>query len=205
MTDYCTAEQIRAELTVNDDDVVDDSVIARCITDASRAIDSFCDRWFYSAPLKRVYDAPTDGSGVLWLDGDDWLDLDQITNGDGSTIAGSAAGVQRLPLNGVHFNSIRLKPATGLSWLPDDDGDYIGAITVAGSAGYVDRAATDPESVRVVANTNRASIIIALDYYKKRRGLGVEAATVTAAGVILPPRGLPRDAVQLIEGYRRNP
>ena len=85
------------------------------------------------------------------------------------------------------------------------DGDYSGAITVAGSAGYVDRAATDPESARVVSNTNRAAIITAISYYRKRRGLGVDAATVTAAGVILTPQGLPRDAVQLIEGYRRNP
>lgn len=204
MTDYCTSDEVRHELTVNDDDAIDDSVIDRCVTDASRAIDSFCDRWFYSAPATRVYDAPQDASGVLWMDGDDWLAVSEITNGDGSTIAGSAAGVQYLPLNHTHFNSIRFRPSSGLTWLPAD-GDYIGAITVAGSAGYVDRAATDPESQRVVSNTNRAAIITAISYYRKRRGMGVDAATVTAAGVILTPRGLPKDAIQLIEGYRRNP
>lgn len=203
MTDYCTSAEFRAELTVNDDDPVNDSVIVRCITDASRAIDSFCDRWFYSAPMTRVYSAPVDGQ-VLWLGGDDWLVVTTFTNGDGSTIAGSAAGLQYLPLNHTHFNSVRLRPSSGLTWLAAD-GDYMGAVTVAGSAGYVDRAATDPESVRVVSNTNRAALITAMAYYRKRRGLGVDAATVTAAGIILTPQGLPRDAVQLIEGYRRNP
>lgn len=203
MTDYTTLEEIRHELTVNDDDAVDDAVLGSCITAASRAIDSFCDRWFYAAPMTRVYDAPADGT-VLWLGGDDWLAVSAFTNGDGSTIAGSAAGVQYLPANHTHFNSVRLRPSSGVTWLPMD-GDYSGAITVAGSAGYVDRAATDPESARVVSNTNRAAIITAISYYRKRRGLGVDAATVTAAGVILTPQGLPRDAVQLIEGYRRNP
>lgn len=46
MTDYCTEAEFRAY--IKDDTNQDDNSVAAAITSASRAVDAFCDRFFYT-------------------------------------------------------------------------------------------------------------------------------------------------------------
>jgi len=200
---YATLEQVKLEAAIESLSITDDSVLERCIEDASRAIDAYCaGRRFFASAASAALDCPTDGDRVLWLN-DDYLSVSTITNGDGSTVAGSLCDLW--PRNAISKVALRLKDSAGIAWTPTTGGDYLGAISVSGSVGYVDRTATDAKSSVVISNTRRACIITALAYYRKRNGIGSDAVTVTAAGVVLSPQGLPKDAVQLIDGYRVMP
>lgn len=181
-------------------DVLDDAVLETLIADASRAVDTYCGRRFYAAAAAEQYDVPA--GRTLWLRGD-WLAVSSVVNGDGTTLAAGAYDV--LPLGERVRYAIRLRPGANVSWTATPDGDTLGAITVSGSTGYVDRAATDVDSQRIIAVTRRAAIIIAGAYYRKRFGVAVESATVTAAGIVLTPQGIPRDAAELLDGLRYLP
>lgn len=199
---YATLEEVKAEAAIESIDGTDDDVLARCIEDASRAVDVYTGRQFFAASAARYFDTPLDGDRRVYLGGD-WLTVSAITNGDGSSVAASL--VDLLPINAVSHDTVRLKNSASAYWSTTTGGDYLGAIQISGSTGYVDRTSTDPRSAVVISNTKRAAIITALAYYRKRMGIGGEAVTVTAAGLVLSPQGLPRDAVQLIEGYRVMP
>ena len=196
---YCTLAELKAELAAETVDSVDDAVLERIIEDASRAIDAYCGRQFYastgSAP--RYYDVPDDE--YLWLDAD-LLAAGSVWNGDGALI--SASNYSLFPRNSQSHNALALRKGSSVWWTTDANGNDDGVIAVSGSWGYVDRAATDAMSVRVVANTRRACLMLASAYYRKRFGQGADAATVTGAGVVLTPQGMPRDVAQLLEGYR---
>lgn len=199
---YATLDEFKREAAIESLDVLDDAVASDILSDASRAVDAYCARRFYAASTSRTYTAPADGSRELYL-GDDWLSVSGVVNGDGSTVAASAYSL--LPLSGPPYDTIRLRDSALIGWLPTSAGEYVGAITVSGSTGYVDRSASDPRSLRVVSLTHRATLIIALAMYRKRFGVGGETATVTAAGVVLTPQGIPRDAAQLLDGLRVMP
>lgn len=195
---YATLDEVKREAAIESLDILDDDVLERCIEDASRAIDNHCAKQFYAASASYSYDTPTNGSRELWL-GEHWLSVSSVTNGDGLTVA--ASSYQLWPLNAVSKIAIRLRDSSNITWTATSAGDYVGAITVAGSTGYVNRGATDAKSAKIISNTKRACIITALAYYRKRFGVGADAVQVTAAGIVLSPQGLPRDAVELLEGY----
>lgn len=197
---YCTLDELKRELAIESLHVLDDAVLEDIITDASRAVDNHCSRQFFAAAGSGAYDVPDYGDPVLWMD-EDWLTVTSITNGDGSTIAASLTDLW--PKNAVSHVALRLKDSSGLYWTGTTGGDDLGVITLSGSIGYVNRAASDAKSAQIISNTKRACIIVAAAMYRKRNGQETNAATVTAAGVVLAPQGMPRDAAQLLEGYRR--
>lgn len=196
---YCTLAELKRELAVESLHVEDDDVLERIIEDASRLVDGYCARQFHAASASQSYTAE-EREQTLWLD-DDWLSVSGITNGDGTTVAASL--YQLWPLNTVSKCAIRLKDSANVWWAGTSGGDEYGTITVAGSTGYVDRSASDAKSALIISNTKRATIITAVALYRKRTGQETTSATVTGAGVVLTPQGLPRDAAQLLEGYRR--
>lgn len=195
---YCTLDELKRELAIESLHVLDDDVLERAIEDASRLIDAHCARQFYAASASAAYDVPADNT--LWLD-DDWLTVTAASNGDGTAIA--ASDFNLWPNNSINKAAIILKDSASVWWTGTAGGDERGAITIAGSTGYVNRAASDAKSALVISNTKRAVIITAMSLYRKRTGQEQQSATVTAAGVVLTPHGLPRDAAQLVEGYRR--
>lgn len=199
---YCTLDELKRELAIESLHVLDDAVLEAIIEDASRAVDAFCGRQFFAAAASASYDVPDNGDPTLWLD-DDWLTVSTITNGDGASIAASLCDLW--PKNGVSYAALRLKDSSNLYWTGTTGGDDLGVIAIAGSTGYVNRAASDAKSARVISNTKRAAIVIAAALYRKRTGQETTAATVTGAGLVLTPQGIPRDAAQLLEGYRRLP
>lgn len=197
---YATLDELKRELAIESLHVLDDAVLEGIIEDASRAVDNHCARQFYASAGSAAYDVPDYGDPVLWM-GDDWLTVSAISNGDGTAIAPSLADLW--PVSAVSHLALRLKNSANAYWTGTAAGDNLGAITITGSTGYVNRTATDAKSALVISNTKRACLIIAAALYRKRTGQETTAATVTAAGVVLAPVGIPRDAAQLLEGYRR--
>lgn len=199
---YCTLDELKRELAIDSLHTLDDAVLEAAIEDASRAIDAYCARQFYAASASQTYSVPEYGERTLWLD-DDWLSVSSVTNGDSTSIAASLYDLW--PLNAVSKVALRLKDNANTWWSGTSGGDEFGVITVAGSTGYVNRAAADVKSAAIISNTKRAALIIATAFYRKRTGQETQAATVTGAGVVLTQQGIPRDAAQLLEGYRRLP
>ena len=196
---YATLAEVKREAAIESLDVVDDAVLEQCIEDASRLIDGHCGgRQFYAAAASYQYDAPRDGDRTLWL-GQDWLSFSAITNGDGVAVAASL--YQSWPANSQHKAALVLRPSANVSWQPASTGDYLAAITVAGSIGYVDRAASDAQSVRIVSNTHRACVLTALWLYRSRfaqQQAGAQAQPAYTAD-------LPPSVAHLLEGYRWQP
>lgn len=198
---YASLSEFKALPEITSTDATDDATIEDIIERASRAIDTFCGTWFYGATsLTRYYDTPRRGR-VLQLDAP-LLALTTLTNGNGTTIASTEYTLW--PYNGPCKTEIRLLPSSATIWELSTASDSDRAISVAGTWGYVDRTATDPQSVKVILATNDACLIIALAAYRKRYGLNTDGvATVTAAGVVISPRGLPIEAQQLLLPYRQ--
>lgn len=193
LADFLALPEIQSQ------DPPDDVFIEDLLTRASRAADQFCGTWFYAQTQTRYYDLPK--GRRLELDAP-LLTVTTLLNGDGSTIA--ADQYFTWPYQGPHAVSVELQPFSTYYWLLGLNGGNKRVITVTGTWGYVDRTATDPESVAVIQNTTDAVLSIALSAYKKRYGQSVEGvAQVTAAGVVITPRGIPAEAKQLLMPYRR--
>jgi len=206
---YITRAELLREIMSSEDsaapNAVDDEVLDNIITDASRAVDNFCARQFYAASETLYLDVPQPYSRSIWF-GPDVLAVQAASNGDGASMG--SGNYYLWPRGAQSFAAIVLKESASLGWVGTSGGDYEGAITVAASVGYVDRAASAASSPaagqRVIAATRRATLIVASAFYRKRFGQGVEAAKVTAAGVVLTPMGMPRDAAELLEPYIRH-
>jgi hypothetical protein len=195
---YASLDEFLAQPEITSDAPVDDVFIEDLLARASRAADGFCGVWFYANTQTRSYNMPR--GRELELDAP-LLSVTSITNGDGTSVAASSYTLY--PLNGPHFTSIKLTP--GNVWVPDVSSGADNAISVTGTWGYVDRNATDPESMIVITNTTDAVLATALAAYKKRYGSGTEGvAQVTGAGVVITPRGMPVDAKQLLTPYVRH-
>ena len=196
---YATLTQFKALPEITSSNATDDTFIESLIERASRAIDDYCGVWFYAATLTRYFDTPRGRD--LPLDAP-LLTVTTLTNGDGATIASTE--YKLWPYNGPHKTRIKLLPSSATVWELSTASDRDAAITVLGTWGYVDRTATDPESVQAILNTTEACLLIASSAYKKRYGVNTEGvAQVTGAGVVITPQGLPVEAKQLLAPYVR--
>jgi len=95
---YCSLSELKASLRVQDS--IDDSLLELAIESASREIDGYCERVFFSTSATRVY-APTN---VYTLNTDDIVSVTTLkSSSDGVTYdtTWSASDYQLEPLNGV--------------------------------------------------------------------------------------------------------
>jgi hypothetical protein len=95
---YCTLAELKAALRVQD--AIDDSLLELAIESASREIDGYCERMFYSTSATRVY-AP---DSVYTLNTDDIVSVTTLkTSADGVTYntTWTTSDYQLEPLNGV--------------------------------------------------------------------------------------------------------
>lgn len=83
--DYVSAEEMKNELHMPEDDTADDAQIARWVTSASRSVDDWCHRQFgqLDAPATWTYDDP------LWdrRDGAWYVDIDDVQDPTGLVVA----------------------------------------------------------------------------------------------------------------------
>lgn len=181
----------------------DDTFIEALLERASAEFCADTQRTFHAYEATFSFDMPH--SRCLELSGhapDPLLSVTTITNGDDTNI--SSDQYLLYPLNGIHKNEIRLKQSGTVVWQFGASAETEGVITVSGTWGYVDRDATDPVSVRVVANSNAAVLLLATHVYRKRHGQEVEgAARITGAGVVITPKDKPAGYWDLVHLYAK--
>ena len=204
---YCTLQQFVDELDAPSagSTAADTTVMEQCIEDASRDIDGYCGRRFFTAADTVYLDYPDPYDTALWFS-DDINAVYSLTNGDGASIA--STGYVLWPRNALAKAAI---VATGTTtWAASPTGETIGVISASANVGYVNRAASvgsiasNAKSIQVINSTRRACLKLAAAYYRQRKpGAGGEAAQVTAAGVVLVPQGMPKDVTQILAPYVR--
>lgn len=188
---YATLTEFKNYSRITSTDATDDSVIEDIIEGASRFIDKYTGRTFYARTETHYYDT-ADGYD-LWLNDDDLLTITTLTNGDGVVI--TSGYYKLLPLNKSPKYMVYLEPSSGYAWAFDANSEALGAITITGTWGY---SATTPEDISM------ACLIIAASEYHKRFGQNTSSiATVTGAGVVITPQGIPKGAVDILEKYRK--
>jgi hypothetical protein len=114
---YCTLAELKAALRVADS--IDDSLLELAIESASREIDGYCERVFYSTSGTRVY-APTN---VYYMNTDDIVSITTLkSSSDGVTYdtTWTTSDYQLEPLNGVAGGLVG-HPATRIRAV----GDYL--------------------------------------------------------------------------------
>ena len=188
---YATLAEFKSYANITSTDAADDAVIEDIIEGASRFIDTYTGRTFYGRSGTHYFDTPN--GNTLHIDDDDLLSITTLTNGDGSVI--SASDYKLLPLNKSPKYEIYLEAGSNLSWETDSNGDEVGAISINGTWGFSSSA---PDDVK------QACLMISVSEYRKRFGEGTEsAATITPAGVVLTPQGMPKSAAQLLQSYMK--
>jgi len=214
---YCTAQEFKDYLRVESFEIVDDGVIDQIITSSSRLIDTICGRTFYARSETRYYDIPGaggeseieqydnrkggGGARTLYFD-DDLLTITGASNGDGTAIASSSYNLH--PANVSPKYALSLKRSSSVAWEVSSAGEWERVIAISGSWGYCDSGSpTDVMAYRATADIKLACLIIAAAEYRRRTGVETATATVTGAGVVLTPQGVPRSALDLIRPYVR--
>jgi hypothetical protein len=197
---YATRNQIKAALRIGTADTIDDELIDNCAGAASRLIDGYCNRQFWSvgSATTRVYMAEND----FYCHIDDIAGTAIILKTSGATdgtfdVTWSTTDYQLEPLNG------RLD---GLQWSYDKIravGDYLFP-TVNGN--YGEQALVQLTAVfgwpSVPEPVTQATIIQASRIFKRYDSpLGV--AGFGDLGAIRVSRFLDPDMAQLVEPYRR--
>jgi hypothetical protein len=187
---YCTLAELKASLDITD--TIDDGILERAITSASRTIDRYCARNFYKVTATRLY-SPRDS---YVCDIDDLVSLTSLKTTDDDTqtfdLTWGTADYQLEPLNGVvdgmptPYTRIR---AIGDYTFQTLDGEA--SVRVQGVFGFD----TIPDEV------SYATIIQASKLYKRKDSpLGVISGEYGAmrVGVRLDPQ-----VTELVDAWRR--
>ncbi len=168
----------------------DDALLTAFLARAQAAIDVIAGgRSFEATTATKKFDLPDDE----YLDVDDLLSITTLTNGDGAVIPSSAYVLY--PLNLTPKRLIYLKPTSGYAWLPDNDGNDMGCITIAGAWGY---SATAPDYIK------QACIRLAAWMYRQKdTSADVDRPLMTGDGGVVMPSALPKDVLELLRPVTR--
>lgn len=172
----------------------DDAVIESMIESASREIDDICRRHFYAATTTRYF-TPGDSRLLFVDDISTATGLTIYTDDDGDATYENtwAATDYRLePINAVNgwpFTMISLSPLGNYSFPLVSQG-----IKITGSFGW----AAVPKPI------HEACMLMVVAEYRMRYGEAVgDSATITGAGIIMTPGGIPKSALKKIQPYTR--
>ena len=188
---YATLSDVKAALRVSD--TLDDSLLEMAVESASRLIDGYCGRVFYSAGTVTRYYAPQD---TIVTDLDDYVSISEIkssTLADGTfDTTWQTTDYQVEPLNGiadgVTFPTYRIR-AVGDYYFPIA-GDEA-TVRVTGVAGWS----------AVPVTVKQACIIQSLRIFKRLDSpLGI---TFGELGAMRVSSRLDPDVAQLVEPLRR--
>jgi len=190
---YCTLAEFKAYADPGSlgfsTDATDDTVIEALIEAASRRIDRITGRNFYARTETHYFDVPA--GRELRLD-DDLLTVTTLTNGDGTVL--TTADYSLLPASKPPYRRVRLKDTSTHIWQGSAAGGFELVISLAGTWGW---SATAPDDIV------EACMEITKHSYKRRTGDGAQAATITAAGVVLTPADIPGYILANLQVYKR--
>jgi len=197
---YATKNQIKAALRIGTADVLDDDLIDNCAGAASRLIDGYCNRKFWSvgSATSRVYTAEDDYYCSIDDIAGTALTLKTSSLADGVfDVTWTVTDYQLEPLNGN---------LDGLTWSYDKIravGDYLFPNV---NANYGSQALVQVTAIfgwpSVPEPVTQATIIQASRLFKRYDSpLGV--AGFGDMGAIRVSRALDPDVAQLVEPYRR--
>jgi len=171
-------------------DTDDDGIIEIIIEAACRYVDQQMGRQFYTTTEDRNFDVPS--GRILWIE-DDFIAVNSITNGDGTSI--SSDEYNMLPANKTPKYAIKLKESSTVIWEGDSDSNYEQVITLNCDWGY---------SSSVPKDIEMAVYEIAKSAYHRKKGENLDSiARVTNAGVLITPRDVSNFSMGIINVYRR--
>ena len=197
---YCTLADVKAAARITDN--IDDTLLELSIESASREIDSYTERVFYSTggtPVARVY-IPQD---IYLVETDDIISVTTVKSdsaGDGTfDITWTATDFQLEPLNGraggIDTPATRIRAIGDYLWPvyePRNVNSNQASVQVTGVFGF----ATVPTAVR------QATILSALRQYKRYESptgvLGFSDIGAVRVGTKLDP-----DVERMIQPYRK--
>ncbi len=198
---YCTLAEFRAEYKKTTTTGVDDNIIEALIESASRYIDNYCGRFFYTSTGLTVYYTPS-FNDVIYID--DFYGLTTLKtdeDGDGTYENTWNTGQNTGDFYLMPFNASILgdtgKPYTYIEVNPEGDYTFPKApkgVQIVGDFGW----AAVPADIKV------ACLEIVNASYGRRSGQNMAGiAEVTAAGVVLTPADIPQSARGILRHYRR--
>lgn len=192
---YATLAQLRTYLNLGTGEFTgDDTILSDFVEKAQAAIDKLTGRTFEwaGAATAKHFDSCRDVSGRTLLLSADTFSITSITNGDGSTIAGTK--YKPWPANDLPYRAIRLLPSSGVFWRPASSGDTEDAITVTAKWAYSETA---DEVIQ------HCTIRLAAWFYRQRGSQGDSDAVVTSQdGTKIYPSRLPKDITDLLGPYK---
>lgn len=184
MTDYATVDQLKERLNVVD--TVDDALIARSLTAASRQVDGWCGRTFAQVTATRFYDVADfdrvlvdDLVSITTLATDDQTDRTYATIWD-------TADYDLDPSNGPPYTQLRLSPRSARSF-------PVGRRTVriAGVFGWP----------AIPAEIGEATLLLAARLFKRKDApMGVQMGKPEFGTLSIP--GKDPDVERLLQPYR---
>lgn len=189
---YATLNELKAATRIADN--VDDSLLEMAIESASRAIDSYTNRNFYSSGTATRYYAPQNS---YICETDDIISLSSLTTldaDDNYTVTWATKDYQLEPLNGfVDGFSV---PYTRIRAIDDYVFETLGGQATVKIVGVFGYATAVPMSIK------QATIIQASRIYKRLDSpLGV--AGFGDLGVVRVGSKLDPDVAQLVDSFRR--
>jgi hypothetical protein len=195
---YCTLAEYKSWNSITTTNATDDTVIEDIIESVSRQIDGICGRHFFvTTAIARYFKADHGGQDMLFID-----DLSSITSlaivsdddGDGTyenTWTSSDYNVMPYqPQNSGPYTMIETSPQGDFVFSAQKKGNKI-----TGLWGW----AAVPDDVKV------ACLIMVDAEYHARDGQSLSTTTsITPAGIVLTPAGVPKTAMDKLRPYIRN-
>jgi len=145
MGDLTTLTAVKLQLDIAN--TSDDTLLSTYVTQASQMIETYTKRTFNAANGTLTFDiAPPYIYGRKLFFREDVLGVYELRNGNGTVI--TADQYRFLPLNNTPLYGLELLPSASVNWAWTPAGDWMSAITLAGTLGY---STTPPQDVQLAA------------------------------------------------------
>jgi hypothetical protein len=190
---YVTLTELKQAMSIPVSDTIDDAMLEIAVESASRAIDSYTNRNFYSSGTATRYYSPTNSYVCETDDISSLVSLHTLDDNSGYTIAWAAKDYQLEPLNGIVDG--KATPYTRIRAIDD----YIfqnlngeATVKVVGVFGY----ASVPIEVKQACLIQASRLMKRLDSPLGVAGFG-------DLGIMRVSSRLDADVAQLVDTYRK--
>ena len=190
---YATLEEVKLAMSIPESDTVDDTMLEIAIESASRAIDSYTSRNFYSSGTATRYYSPETNHVVETDDIASLVSIKTKDNNDAYTVTWTSSDYQLEPLNGL-VDGMET-PYTRIRAI----GDYLFQ-PLNGEASVEIRAVFGYSSVPTQVKN---ACLIQSSRLMKRLDSQLGVAGFGDLGVIRVSSRLDPDVAQLLESYRK--